>query len=130
MTSPSLKPVRSCLTPPPPLSLPSSPKSSPRKVAGCDASETAFIRHVVEQWKSGDLDIDGAVSGLLQPATRRKSFAREVYTRFVEQVVAVPDSNTLVGSRKALYAASVFSKYADCVNEYEHLEASFILSEK
>jgi hypothetical protein len=137
MTSPSLRPIRSCFTtppPPPPLQLSpkplKSPKSSPRQVAGCDASESAFIRYVVGEWKDGNLDIDGAVSGLLQPARRRKSFAKEVYNRFVEQVVAVPDSNTLVGSRKALYAASVFANYADCAQDFEEVDKSFSLSEK
>ena len=138
MSSPTLKPKSPLLTAAPsPIQLSpraaqqhSPPPSPARRVEIATPQEKGAIRAVIEQWKSGDLDIDETVQMLLQASLRRKSFAREVYNRFVEQVRADPDQKTLIDARKALYAANIFSRYADCAQEYAAVDASFVNSER
>lgn len=111
------------------FSSPSSPRS-PRSVRGVPQQDCAYIHSTVSSWKSGEIHIDETVSKLLPEALKHRAYAREVYVRLIEEVRAVPDKPTLVGSRKALYAAGIFSKYAGCVEEFDGIEASFILSER
>ena len=106
---------------------PSTP--SPRHVT---QEESISIRGTISCWKRGDFDfgIDEAVRLLLPESIKRKSYAREVYTRFVEEIKAVQDEKILIDSREALYAASVFSKYAERAQEFNALETSYIDAEK
>ena len=107
-----------------------SPPSSPKSPRGITQEDSIAIRGTIKCFRKGELHIDEVVSKLLPEALKRRPYAREVYNRLVEEVRAVPELGALVGSRKALYAASIFSRYAGCADEFEAVDSAFIAQER
>ena len=130
MTSPTLRPTSPALqqlTPPStPRNAPSSPRISPRRVT---REESAAIQAHVERWKRKECDIDDVVIALVPESYRRKSYAKEVYAILMAEVRLDVNQEVLVRSRKSLYAASVFSKIADCAAEYRAQDEAYCVKE-
>lgn len=102
------------------------PTPSPRHVAQVDKLMLDTIFH---QWKMGEFDTDEVVRRLLPESTKGKAYAAEVYRRFVEEIRVEPNRGVLSRSRGSLYAASVFSRYADCVEQFNEIDKAFIAGE-
>jgi hypothetical protein len=129
MTDPT--PRLNIIPPTPPLvnrNIPVSPRdNSPSPRA---AAQIPYIRSVVEEWRTGKRDIDEAVCELSASMPNGRSFAKNIYTAFREEIKMSDDNDIMRRSKQALYAASIFSKRADQEDNFRYVDDMFIFFEK